>query len=64
MMTPTQAFHAYCDAFGRRDHAAMAELFTEDGTFEAPTLDNPLQGKTELQSQLRIISSALKGTQT
>lgn len=57
-MTPTQAFNAYCDAFSRGDHLAMADLFTADGVFEASALDTPIRGKANLQTQLRIISNS------
>ncbi len=63
-MTPTKAFHAYCDAFAAGDHIAMADLFTDDGVFEASSLDAPIRGRENLLSQLRIISNASKNIHT
>jgi len=63
-MTPATAFNAYCDAFAAGDHLAMASLFTEDGVFEAPSLDQPIRGRENLESQLRIISNSSKNIQT
>ena len=56
-MTPAIAFTAYCEAFARGDHVAMADLFAEDGIFEASSLEQPVRGRENLKSQLRIISS-------
>jgi aminomethyltransferase len=53
-----EAFEAYCDAWVNHDHDALAELFTEDGIFEAPTLDAPIRGREDLRRQLRIISNS------
>ena len=63
-MTPTQAFEAYCTAFVNGDHIAMADLFTEDGVFEASSIEKPLKGKEELRSQLRIIAQSSKNIST
>jgi len=63
-MNPTTAFQAYCDAFCEGDHIAMADLFTDDGVFEASALDAPIRGRVELESQLRIISNACRNIQT
>ncbi len=63
-MTPTQAFEAYCEAFARGDHVAMAALFTEDGVFEASSLDAPLRGRKRLESQLRVISNSSRDIET
>jgi len=63
-MTPTDAFQAYCDAFCQGDHIAMADLFTDDGVFEASSLDKPIHGKTDLESQLRVISNSCSNIQT
>jgi len=62
-MTPTNAFQVYCDAFCEGDHIAMADLFTDDGVFEASSLDTPIRGKDELESQLRIISNSCRNIQ-
>jgi len=56
-MNPTTAFQKYCDAFAAGDGAAMAELFTDDGVFEASSLDSPLHGRRQLETQLGIISN-------
>ena len=63
-MTPTQAFEAYCSAFINGDHISMADLFTEDGVFEASSIEKPLNGKEELRSQLRIIAQSSKNIST
>lgn len=63
-MTPIEAFEAYCSAFASGDHIAMADLFTDDGVFEASSLDKPLNGQEELKSQLRIISNCSKNIST
>jgi len=63
-MTPGEAFAAYCDAFARGDHLAMAELFTEDGVFEAPAQDHPVRGQSSLRTHLRIISHAARDIHT
>lgn len=63
-MTPTTAFESYCNAFARGDHLAMASLFTDDGIFEASSLDAPLQGRSQLESQLRVISSSSRNIRT
>ncbi len=63
-MNAIDAFEAYCDAWVRHDHLALANLFTEDGVFEASTLDAPVKGRKDLQKQLRIISSAHSDIQT
>ena len=55
-MKAIEAFEAYCDAWAQHDHVALAELFTEDGVFEASSLDAPVKGQKDLKSQLRIIS--------
>ena len=57
-MKAIEAFEAYCDAWAQHDHVALAELFTEDGVFEASTLDAPVKGQKDLKSQLRIISNS------
>lgn len=59
-MTPTSAFDAFCRAFKKGDHVAMAELFAEDGIFEASSLDKPARGRDAVQKQLRILSHAQK----
>jgi aminomethyltransferase len=63
-MTPAIAFTAYCEAFARGDHVAMADLFAEDGIFEASSLEQPVRGRENLKSQLRIISSSSKNIHT
>ena len=63
-MTPTCAFEAYCSAFSQGDHIAMANLFTDDGVFEASSLDEPIRGRDRLRSQLRIISQSSKNIHT
>lgn len=63
-MTPKLAFNAYCAAFAQGDHHAMADLFTDDGVFEASSLDKPIRGKDNLESQLRIISNSSKNIHT
>lgn len=63
-MTPTRAFEAYCRAFAAADGAAMAELFTADGVFEASSLDAPLRGRARLRSELGIISRAARQIRT
>ena len=63
-MTPSKAFEAYCTAFAAGDHIAMANLFTDDGVFEASSIDKPLQGREELKSQLRIISNSSSDIKT
>ena len=63
-MTPTVAFNAYCEAFRKGDHLTMADLFTDDGIFEASSLDAPIRGKSQLCSELRIISNSSKNIHT
>lgn len=63
-LTPASAFEAYCDAFARGDHLAMADLFTDDGVFEASSLDAPIRGKSNLAAQLRIIANACRDIHT
>ncbi|MFT5398770.1 MAG: glycine cleavage system aminomethyltransferase T/ketosteroid isomerase-like protein [Gammaproteobacteria bacterium] len=63
-MTPTKAFHDYCDAFASGDHLAMAALFTEDGIFEASSMDAPVCGQAELRRELRIISNSSRDIKT
>ncbi|HZW59141.1 MAG TPA: nuclear transport factor 2 family protein, partial [Woeseiaceae bacterium] len=63
-MTPGEAFQAYCDAFAAGDGTAMAELFTDDGLFEASSLDAPLRGRRQLERQLGVIASASTGIST
>ena len=63
-MTPTQAFEAYCEAFARGDHHALADLFAADGVFEASSLDAPICGRDNLRSQLRVISNSSKNIHT
>jgi aminomethyltransferase len=62
-MTPTTAFQDYCAAFCQGDHIAMTNLFTDDGVFEASSLEAPIRGRAELESQLRIISNSCKNIQ-
>jgi len=57
-MNPIEAFEEYCTAWANHDHIALAELFTEDGVFEASTLDAPIVGQENLRKQLRIISNS------
>ena len=63
-MKAIEAFEAYCDAWAQHDHAALAELFTEEGVFEASTLDAPVKGQKDLKSQLRIISNSHSNIET
>ena len=63
-MKAIEAFEAYCDAWAKHDHVALAELFTEDGVFEASTLDAPVKGQKDLKSQLRIISNSHSNIET
>jgi aminomethyltransferase len=63
-MTPVAAFAAYCEAFAQGDGAAMAALFTDDGVFEAPTLDRPVRGRAALEKQLRIIAQSMRDIST
>ena len=63
-MTPSAAFEAYCTAWVAGDHIAMADLFTDDGVFEASTLDRPAKGRDELLSQLRWIAQGQKNVRT
>jgi glycine cleavage system aminomethyltransferase T/ketosteroid isomerase-like protein len=63
-MTPTTAFESYCEAFARGDHVAMAELFADDGVFEASALDAPVRGRENLLSQLRILSHSSRNIRT
>jgi len=63
-MTPTAAFEAYCAAWVRGDSDTMADLFTDDGVFEASTLERPARGRDELLQQLRWISQGQKGIET
>ncbi len=57
-MNPLEAFEEYCTAWVNHDHNTLAELFTDDGVFEASTLDSPIVGKENLHKQLRIISNS------
>ncbi len=63
-MKAIEAFKAYCDAWAQHDHVTLAELFTEDGVFEASTLDAPVKGQKDLKSQLRVISSSHSNIET
>ena len=63
-MKAIEAFEAYCDAWAQHDHVALAELFTEDGVFEASTLDAPVKGQKDLKSQLQIISNSHSNIET
>ena len=63
-MTPAQAFEAYCEAFAAGDGEAMAALFTDDGEFEASSLDAPLAGRARLRSELGIIANAARNIRT
>jgi aminomethyltransferase len=63
-MKPTAVFAAYCEAFAAGDHHAIAELFADDGVFEASTLDAPIRGKAALAAQLRIISNSCRDIST
>lgn len=63
-MTPSAAFEAYCTAWVAGDHIAMTDLFTDDGVFEASTLDRPARGRAELLSQLRWIAKGQKNIRT
>jgi aminomethyltransferase len=63
-MTPGEAFEAYCEFFAAGDGAAMAGLFTEDGVFEASSLDAPLRGRRRLESQLQIIANGATAIRT
>ncbi|MGY8995484.1 MAG: nuclear transport factor 2 family protein [Alphaproteobacteria bacterium] len=63
-MTPSAAFEAYCAAWVAGDHIAMTDLFTDDGVFEASTLDRPAKGREALLSQLRWIAQGQKNIRT
>ena len=63
-MNAIQAFEDYCAAWTRHDGSAMAALFTEDGVFEASTLDQPIRGSTALRRELRIVASGQKNIRT
>ncbi|MFO1090676.1 MAG: nuclear transport factor 2 family protein [Hyphomicrobiales bacterium] len=63
-MTPTQAFEAYCAAFAAGDSVAMADLFTEDGRFEASSLDEPLKGRSFLLQGLKALSRSSRNITT
>lgn len=63
-MSPTEAFTRYCAAFSAGDARAMTALFTEDGLFEASSLDAPIRGHANLESQLRIIAKSSRHIQT
>ncbi len=63
-MNALTAFEAYCEAWVRHDYKALAELFTDDGVFEASGLDSPITGKEKLQQQLRIISKSHSDIET
>ena len=63
-MTPTTAFESYCDAFARGDYLTIADLFTDDGVFEASNLDKPIRGRNALEAQLRVISNACRHIST
>ncbi|MFT7531782.1 MAG: glycine cleavage system aminomethyltransferase T/ketosteroid isomerase-like protein [Gammaproteobacteria bacterium] len=57
-MKAIEAFEEYCAAWANHDHIALADLFTDDGVFQASTLDAPIVGKENLRKQLRIISNS------
>ena len=57
-MRAIEAFEAYCNAWVNHDHQGLVDLFTDDGVFEASTLDAPIVGKDNLSRELRIISSS------
>lgn len=63
-MTPTTAFEAFCAAFAKGDHVAMADLFSDDGVFEASSLDKPARGRVAVEKQLRVLSHAQKDITT
>ena len=63
-MNAIEAFEHYCDAWARHDHIAMADLFTDDGVFDASSLDAPVKGRSALLRELRIVSSAMTDIKT
>lgn len=63
-MNAIQAFERYCEAWARHDHVAMADLFTEDGVFEASSLDYPVKGRDALLRELRVVSHSMTEIET
>ncbi len=57
-MNAIEAFERYCEAWVNHDQDVMTDLFTEDGVFEASSLDYPVRGKDALKRELRILSSS------
>ncbi len=63
-MTPTEAFRSYCAAFARGDDATMVGLFTDDGVFEASSLDERPVGREALARELHAIAHSSKDIST
>jgi ketosteroid isomerase-like protein len=49
-MTPGEALQAICEAWNRLDNDALADLFTDSGTFEDPLHERVLTGREDIRT--------------